>query len=97
MDLLIHGIVLFPNTDNFMDQITVEIFLSGNSIPFLLADIYYSLQERHEKKEGIYCVVLLSCMLGLCNISRRKVVSGLKILNGHKNWGLSLLETSNGI
>lgn len=55
--LLIHGIVIFPNIDNFMDQIDLEIFLSGNLVPFLLANIYYSLYERHEKKGG----TLLCC------------------------------------
>lgn len=65
--LLIYRIVLFPNIDNFMDQIVVEIFLSGNPIPFLLADIYYSLHERHEKKGGILlcCALLLHAWIML--------------------------------
>lgn len=57
--------MLFPNINNFVDQITVEIFLSGNPIPFLLADIYYSLHEHYEKKEGtlLYCAPLLHVWL----------------------------------
>lgn len=48
-----------------MDQIVVEIFLLGNPIPLLLADIYYSLLERHEKKEGtlLCCAPLLHAWL----------------------------------
>lgn len=57
LSLLIHGIVLFPNIENLVDQMVVEMFLSGNPIPFLLANIYYSLHERHENKGG----TLLCC------------------------------------
>lgn len=39
----------------------MEIFLSGNPVPFLLADIYYSLHEHHEKKGGtLLCCTPLS-------------------------------------
>ncbi|XP_050876877.1 uncharacterized protein LOC127080605 [Lathyrus oleraceus] len=41
----------------FVDHVVVRIFLSGNQVPFLLADIYYALHERHEKKGG----TLLCC------------------------------------
>jgi hypothetical protein len=50
--LLIHGIVLFPNVEKFVDQVAIEVFLSGNLVPFLLADIYHALHARHEKKGG---------------------------------------------
>lgn len=65
MSLLIHGIMLFPNINNFMDQIAMEIFLSSNTIPFRLTDIYYSLHERHEKKGGtlICCAPLFHVWL----------------------------------
>lgn len=49
--------MLFPNIDNFVDQVVVEIFLSGNPMPFLLGDLYYSLHTCHEKKGG----TLLCC------------------------------------
>ncbi|XP_050878157.1 uncharacterized protein LOC127081975 [Lathyrus oleraceus] len=55
--LLIHGIVLFPNVEKFVDQVAIEVFLSGNPVPFLLADVYYALHARHEKRGG----VLLCC------------------------------------
>ncbi|XP_050875763.1 uncharacterized protein LOC127079424 [Lathyrus oleraceus] len=55
--LLVYEIVLFPNLDSFVDHMAVRIFLSGNPIRFLLADIYYALHESHEKKGG----TLLCC------------------------------------
>ncbi|XP_050890996.1 uncharacterized protein LOC127096475 [Lathyrus oleraceus] len=59
--VLIYGIILFPNIDHFMDHLAVRIFLSGNPVPFLLADIYYTIHDRHEKKGGIVlcCAQLL--------------------------------------
>ncbi|XP_050889328.1 uncharacterized protein LOC127094546 [Lathyrus oleraceus] len=57
LDLLIHGIVLFPNVEKFVDQVAIEVFLSGNPVPFLLADIYHALHARHEKRGG----TLLCC------------------------------------
>ena len=50
--VLVYGIVLFPNIDHFVDHLAVRIFLSGNPVPFLLADLYYTLHDRHEKKGG---------------------------------------------
>ncbi|XP_050919480.1 uncharacterized protein LOC127137027 [Lathyrus oleraceus] len=55
--LLIHGIVLFPNVEKFVDHVAVEVFLSGNPVPFLLANIYHALHARHEKRGG----TLLCC------------------------------------
>lgn len=46
--LLIHGIISFPNIDNFVDHLEVDIFLTDNPMPFLLADFY----TRHERKGG---------------------------------------------
>ncbi|XP_050888795.1 uncharacterized protein LOC127093951 [Lathyrus oleraceus] len=59
--LLIHGIVLFPNFENFVDQVAIEVFLSGNPVSFLLADIYHALHARHEKRGGtlLCCAPLL--------------------------------------
>ncbi|XP_050895824.1 uncharacterized protein LOC127102497 [Lathyrus oleraceus] len=59
--VLIYGIVLFPNIDHFVDHLAVRIFLSGNPVPFLLADLYYTLHDRHERKGGIVlcCAQLL--------------------------------------
>lgn len=52
LDLLIHGIIIFLNIDNFVDHMDVEVFLSGNPMPFLLADIYSALHTHHEKRRG---------------------------------------------
>ncbi|XP_050877261.1 uncharacterized protein LOC127081015 [Lathyrus oleraceus] len=52
--LLIYGIVLCPNIDNFIDHAAVNIFLSGNLVPFLLADFYHTFHTRHEKKGGTF-------------------------------------------
>lgn len=54
LELLIYGIVLFPSIDNFIDQDAVNIFLSGNLVPFLLADFYHTFHTRHEKKGGTF-------------------------------------------
>ncbi|XP_050893147.1 uncharacterized protein LOC127098561 [Lathyrus oleraceus] len=52
--LLIHGIVLFPNVDKFVDQLAVEVFLTKNPVPFLLADFYHTFHTRHDKKGGTF-------------------------------------------
>lgn len=59
--LLIHGIVLFPNIDNFVDHLAVEVFLTNNPMPFLLAEFYHTFHIRHEKKGGTFicCAHLL--------------------------------------
>ncbi|XP_050914742.1 uncharacterized protein LOC127129634 [Lathyrus oleraceus] len=59
--MLVYGIVLFPNIVHFVDHLAVRIFLSGNPVPFLLADLHYALHEHHEKKGGtiLYCAQLL--------------------------------------
>ncbi|XP_050909489.1 uncharacterized protein LOC127123300 [Lathyrus oleraceus] len=59
--LLIYAIVLFPNIDNFIDHAVVEIFLSGNPVPFLLADFYHTFHTLPEKKGGTFlcCAPLL--------------------------------------
>lgn len=51
---LIYGIVLFPNIDNFIDRAAMEISLSGNPVPFLLADFYHTFHTLHEKKGGSF-------------------------------------------
>ncbi|XP_050895230.1 uncharacterized protein LOC127101830 [Lathyrus oleraceus] len=59
--LLIFGIILFPNIDNFIDRSTIEVFLFGNPVPFLLVDFYHIFHTHHEKKGGTFlcCVPLL--------------------------------------
>ena len=59
--LLIYGIVLFPNVDNFVDMNAIRIFLTQNPIPTLLADTYFSIHDRTDKGRGliICCTPLL--------------------------------------
>jgi len=38
--LLIYGVVLFPNVDNFVDMNAIQIFLTQKPVPTLLADAY---------------------------------------------------------
>ncbi|XP_050909240.1 uncharacterized protein LOC127123016 [Lathyrus oleraceus] len=59
--LLIYGIVLFPNMEEFVDLAAIHIFLTQNPIPTLLADTYYSIHVRTQKKKGtiVCCTPLL--------------------------------------
>ena len=43
LDLLIYGLVLFPNPDSFVDVNAIKIFLSRNPMPTLLGDILHSI------------------------------------------------------
>ncbi|KAK2382937.1 hypothetical protein QL285_070443 [Trifolium repens] len=54
--LLIYGLVLFPNIDNFVDINTIQIFLTKNPVPTLLADTYHSIHDRTSVGRGtIFC------------------------------------------
>lgn len=39
--LLIYGIVLFPNIEDFVDLASICMFMAKNIVPTLLADTYY--------------------------------------------------------
>lgn len=59
--LLIYGIVLFLNMEEFVDLAAIHIFLTQNPIPTLLVDTYYSIHVRTQKKKGtiVCCTPLL--------------------------------------
>ncbi|XP_050908683.1 uncharacterized protein LOC127122385 [Lathyrus oleraceus] len=59
--LLIYGIVLFLNIDDFMDVNAIRIFLIGNPVPILLGDTYHSIHHRTKKGGGtiLCCAPLL--------------------------------------
>ncbi|XP_050896952.1 uncharacterized protein LOC127103761 [Lathyrus oleraceus] len=59
--LLIYGLILFPNIDNFIDVNSMRIFLIGNLVPTLLGNTYFSIHHRTSKGGGIIvcCVPLL--------------------------------------
>ncbi|XP_050875082.1 uncharacterized protein LOC127078690 [Lathyrus oleraceus] len=48
----IYGIILFPNMDGFIDMAAICVFLTGNPVPTLLADVYYYMSHRYTKKKG---------------------------------------------
>ncbi|XP_050916001.1 uncharacterized protein LOC127131111 [Lathyrus oleraceus] len=59
--LLIYGIVLFPNMEEFIDLAAIHIFLTQNPILTLLANTYYSIHVRTQKKKWtiVCCAPLL--------------------------------------
>ena len=59
--LLIYGLLLFPNTDNFVDINAIKIFLTKNPVPTLLADTYHSIHDRTLAGRGtiLFCAPLL--------------------------------------
>ncbi|XP_058740931.1 uncharacterized protein LOC131613261 [Vicia villosa] len=60
--LLIYGLVLFPNPDQFIDVHAIKIFLTPIPVPTLLGDILHSFHTRMMKKRGtlMCCIPLLS-------------------------------------
>lgn len=44
--LLIYGIMLFSSMEDFVDLAFIHIFLSKNSVPTLVANMYYSIHVR---------------------------------------------------
>ena len=58
---LVYVLVLFPNSDSFVDVNAVKIFMSGNPVPTLLGDILHQLYARTTWKRGtlMLCAPLL--------------------------------------
>lgn len=66
MTLLVFGLILFRNMDNFIDYSAISVFWAVKNqgvdpVPSLLADVYYTMYTRHDKKIGLlrYCIPLL--------------------------------------
>ena len=61
ISLLIYGLVLFPNINDFVDANAIQIFLTKNLVPTLLADTYHSIHHRTMKQDGtiLCCAALL--------------------------------------
>ena len=59
--LLIYGLVLFPNPDQFISVHVIKIFLARNPVPTLLGDILHTLHTRTIKEQGalMCCIPLL--------------------------------------
>lgn len=47
--LLIYGVFLFPNIDNFVELPIIKIFLTKDLVSMLLVDVYYYHHVKHEK------------------------------------------------
>ncbi|XP_050915055.1 uncharacterized protein LOC127130012 [Lathyrus oleraceus] len=52
--LAIYGIILLPNMDGFIDMAAICVFLTGNPVPTLLADVYYYMSHRTSPKTGVW-------------------------------------------
>lgn len=79
--LIIFGLVLFPNLENFIDNAALSIFWSTrifqkDYVPALLADIYYTLEVRHTKRRGnmICCIPLLYHWLTIQIFPRSSII-----------------------
>jgi len=59
--LLIYGLFLFPNMDNFIDLNAIKIFLTKNPVLTLLADTYHSIQKGWN-----YCLLCTSAIQMVC-------------------------------
>ncbi|XP_050897724.1 uncharacterized protein LOC127104587 [Lathyrus oleraceus] len=55
LTLMIYGILLFPSFKDFVDMDAIQVFMTCNSVPTLLGDVYYSIHFRTEKKGGWVC------------------------------------------
>ncbi|XP_058767910.1 uncharacterized protein LOC131641624 [Vicia villosa] len=51
--LLVYGLFLFPNINNFVDMNAIKIFMKKNPIPTLLGDTYYSIHLRNSYGKGM--------------------------------------------
>lgn len=49
--LIIYGIVLFLNMDDFVDLASIYLFMAKNLVPTLLADTYFSIHARNQKRK----------------------------------------------
>ncbi|XP_050889211.1 uncharacterized protein LOC127094415 [Lathyrus oleraceus] len=78
--LLISGIMLFPNIDDFVDVNDVRIFLIGNLVPTLLGDTYHYIHHRTKKGGGtiLCCVhILYKCCGEFPNVPLIGVSGGI--------------------
>ncbi|XP_050889383.1 uncharacterized protein LOC127094618 [Lathyrus oleraceus] len=50
--LIIYGIVMFPNMEDFVDLASIYLFMAKHPVLTLLADTYYSIHVRSKKKKG---------------------------------------------
>lgn len=63
--MLLYGVVLFLDINDFIYISIINIFLAKNLVSALLADVYYYHHVRHEKNKGIImcCALVLHTWL----------------------------------
>ncbi|KAI5384771.1 hypothetical protein KIW84_071676 [Lathyrus oleraceus] len=91
--LLIYGLVLFPNIDNFVDVNAIMIFSTLNPVPALLGDTYFSLHMRNVKGGGT-----IVCCLSLLHkwfISHLPQTLAFKENKGCLRWSTRLMSLTN--
>jgi len=85
--LLIYGLVLFPNIDDFIDANAIQIFLTKNPVPTLLAETYHSIHHRTDEQGGtiLCCTPLLykwyTLHLPRSYLSKEKALYSEKIMS----------------
>src|ERR1043165_7579825 len=63
--LLVFGVVLFPSHDDeYVSQPAINVFLSENPVPALLADMLINIHTRYAKRKGV--VMCCSALLYSC-------------------------------
>ncbi|XP_050893422.1 uncharacterized protein LOC127100335 [Lathyrus oleraceus] len=91
--LLIYGLVMFPHIDNFVDVISIRIFLVGNPVPPLFGDTYFSIHHMTYKGGGtIVCCVPLLYKLFISHLPRSHIFKENK---GCLRWSQKLMSLTN--
>lgn len=77
--LLIYGLFLFPNVDDFVNINAIKIFLIRNPVPTLLADVCHSVHLMNFHKGGmIICCTTLLYKWFISNLPRSTAFWDLK-------------------
>ncbi|XP_050897178.1 uncharacterized protein LOC127103994 [Lathyrus oleraceus] len=97
--LLFYGLFLFPNVDDFVDISAIKIFLIGNPVPTLLADVLHLVHLRNSHKGGmIICYTTLLYKWFITHFPRSNAFwASRMVFYGHKRLCLSLILTLIGL
>ena len=98
LDLLIYGLVLFPNPDSFVDVNAVKIFISRNPVPTLLGDILHQLYVRTARKRGtLMCYAPLLARWFISHLPKSVLKNKEGMGWAYRVMSLSLTMTSFGL
>ncbi|XP_058748957.1 uncharacterized protein LOC131621915 [Vicia villosa] len=91
--LLVYGLFLFPNIDNFVDMNAIKIFMKGNRVPTLLGETYYSIHLRKSYGKGM----ITSCtpLLYKWHISHLPNTNDFWDLKEGQIWSLKIMTLTN--